>query len=138
MLTLRIIERRASGRLMLLAKSFELQFNLKTLEEAAGVNVQRLRAVGGGAKSKTWLQLKADITGKEVVSLAVSECGCLGAAILAGLGVGDYSSVDEAVELLVAEVDLFQPDMDMHEQYAERFAIYSELYPALKDVTHKM
>ncbi len=67
-----------------------------------------------------------------------SECGCLGAAILAGLGVGEYSSVDEAVELLVAEVDLFQPDMNMHEQYAQRFAVYSELYPALKDVTHKM
>ena len=110
---------------MLLAKSFELQLNLKTLEEAAG------------AKSRTWLQLKADITGKEVDSLAVSECGCLGAAILAGVGIGEYSSVDEAVELLVAEVDLFQPNMDMYEQYAERFAIYSELYPALRDVTHK-
>ena len=72
MLTLRIIERRASGRLMLLAKSFELQLNLKTLEEAAGVKVERLRAVGGGAKSKMWLQLKADMTGKEVVSLDVS------------------------------------------------------------------
>lgn len=118
--------------------TYELQLNLKTLEEAAGVKVERLRAVGGGAKSKTWLQLKADITGKEVVSLAVSECGCLGAAILAGLGVGDYNSLDEAVELLVSEVDHFQPNMNMHDQYAERFAIYSELYPALKDVTHKM
>ena len=111
---------------MLLAKSFELQLNLKTLEEATG------------AKSRTWLQLKADITGKEVVSLAVSECGCLGAAILAGLGVGDYDSLDEAVELLVSEVDHFQPDMNMHEQYSQRFAVYSELYPALKDVTHRM
>jgi len=52
--------------------------------------------------------------------------------------VGDYNSLDEAVELLVSEVDHFQPDMDMHEQYAQRFAVYSELYPALKDVTHKM
>ncbi|MFC1715114.1 FGGY-family carbohydrate kinase [Candidatus Poribacteria bacterium] len=121
-----------------MTKSFELQLNLKTLAEAAGVKIERLRAVGGGAKSKTWLQPKADMTVKEVVSLAVPECGCLGAAILAGVGVNDYSSVDEAVELLVAEVDLFQPNMDMHEQYAGRFAIYSELYPALKDVTRKM
>ncbi len=114
--------------------TYELQLNLKTLEEAAGVKVERLCAVGGGAKSKTWPQLKADITGKEVVSLAVSECSCLGAAILAGLGVGDYNSLDEAVELLVAETDLFQPDMNMHEQYAERFAIYSELYPTLREL----
>jgi len=44
--------------------TYELQLNLKTLEEAAGVKVERLRAVGGGAKSRTWIQLKADIRGK--------------------------------------------------------------------------
>lgn len=118
--------------------TYELRLNLETLEEAAGVSIDRLRAVGGGARSKMWLQLKADITGKEVVSLAISECGCLGAAILAGVGVGEYSSVDEAVELLVSEVDLFQPDSAMHDQYTERFSIYSELYPALKGITHRM
>ena len=111
---------------MLFAKSFELQLNLKTLEEATG------------AKSRTWLQLKADMTGKEVVTLGVSECGCLGTAILASVGIGEYNSVDEAVELLVSEVDLFQPDPEMHEKYAERFAIYSDLYPTLKDITHRM
>ena len=118
--------------------TYELRLNLTTLEEAAGVKINRLRAVGGGARSRMWLQLKADITGKEVVSLAVSECGCLGAAILAGVGIGEYSSVDEAVELLVSEVDLFEPDPNMHEQYTERFAIYPELYPALKELIHRM
>ena len=118
--------------------TYELRVNLETLEEAAGVKIDRLRAMGGGARSKMWLQLKADITGKEVVSLAISECGCLGAAILAGVGVGEYSSVDEAVELLVSEVDLFQPDPDMHEEYTERFTIYPKLYPALRELTHRM
>ncbi len=118
--------------------TYELRLNLETLEEAAGVKIDRLRAMGGGARSKMWLQLKADITGKEVVSLAVSECGCLGAAMLAGVGVGEYGSVDEAVELLVSEVELFEPDPDMYEQYTERFAVYSQLYPTLKDITHRM
>jgi xylulokinase len=118
--------------------TYELRLNLETLEKAAGVKIERLRAVGGGAKSKMWLQLKADMTGKEVVSLAVSECGCLGAAILAGVGIGEYASVDEAVELLVSEVDLFKPDRDMYDQYSERFAIYSDLYPTLRDITHRM
>ncbi len=118
--------------------TYELQLNLRTLEEAAGVKIDRLRAMGGGAKSKMWLQLKADITGKEVVSLAVSECGCLGAAILAGVGIGEYSSVDEAVELLVSEKEVYHPDTDTHEQYAEKTTIYSELYPALKEITHRM
>ena len=118
--------------------TYELQLNLRTLEEAAGVKIDRLRAMGGGARSKTWLQLKADITGKEVVSLAVSECGCLGAAILAGVGIGEYSSVDEAVETLVSEKEVFYPDANVHEQYAEKATIYSELYPALREITHRM
>jgi len=118
--------------------TYELRFNLETLEEAADVKIDKLRAMGGGARSKMWLQLKADITGKEVVSLAISECGCLGAAILAGVGVGEYSSVDEAVQLLVSEEELFQPDPDMHQQYTERFAIYSELYPMMKEIAHRI
>lgn len=118
--------------------TYELRFNLETLEEAAGVKIDRLRAMGGGAKSPIWLQLKADITGKEVVSLAISECGCLGAAILAGVGAGEYSSVDEAVNMIVSEVNVFHPDPERHKQYTERFAIYSELYPKLKEITHRM
>jgi len=118
--------------------TYELRLNLETLEDAAGVKIDRLRAMGGGARSKMWLQLKADITGKEVVSLAVSECGCLGAAMLAGVGIGEYSSVDEAVEILVSEVDVYQPDLEMYRQYTEQFAIYSELYPELRDITHRM
>jgi len=118
--------------------TYELRFNLEMLEKAAGVKIDRLRAVGGGAKSPKWLQIKADITGKEVVSLKVTECGCLGAAILAGVGSGEYKSVDEAVKVLISEADFFQPDPVMHKQYTERFGIYSELYPVLKEVIHKM
>jgi len=118
--------------------TYELRYNLIMLEESANVKISRLRAMGGGARSSMWLQLKADITGKEVVSLAVSECGCLGAAILAGVGIGEYKSVDEAVELLVSEKAVFHPDQDMHKQYVERFNIYSQLYITLKDVIHRM
>ena len=118
--------------------SYELRFNLETLEAAAGVEINRLRAMGGGAKSGAWLQIKADITGKDVVSLAVSECGCLGAAMLAGVGIGEYSSIDEAVKILVSEVGVFEPDPDRHREYEEKFATYSELYPAIKELSHRM
>jgi xylulokinase len=118
--------------------TYELRYYLTTLEDATNVKINRLRAMGGGAKSPMWLQLKADITGKEVVALAVSECGCLGAAILAGVGIGEYRSVDEAVKLLVKEKETYYPNPDMHKQYTERFAIYSELYPTVKNLTHRM
>lgn len=111
---------------------------MTTLEEAANVKVDRLRAMGGGAKSPIWLQLKADITGKEVIALAVSECGCLGAAILAGVGIGEYKSVDEAVKVLVKEKEAYHPNTDMHRQYSETYGVYTEIYPTIKDLAHKM
>ncbi|MBD3184192.1 hypothetical protein GF312_18045 [Candidatus Poribacteria bacterium] len=118
--------------------TYELRLNLETLENAAGVKIDRLRAMGGGARSKMWLQLKADMTGKEVVSLAVSECGCLGAAMLAGVGIGEYDSVDQAVDALVSEVNVFEPNQEMYEKYSEKFSIYSEIYPTNRELLHKM
>ncbi len=118
--------------------TYELRYYLTVLEDAANVKIDRLRAMGGGAKSPLWLQLKADITGKEVVSLAVSECGCLGAAMLAGVGIGEYKSVDSAVEILVSEKQRFYPDPDLHKQYSENFEIYKEIYPTIKELNHKI
>jgi xylulokinase len=54
--------------------------------------LDRLRAVGGGARSRLWLQIKADILNRPVSTLAVRERACLGAAILAGAAVGVYRS----------------------------------------------
>ena len=54
--------------------------------------MEALYAIGGGAKSREWLQIKADITGKRFTNLEVPEAGCLGAAIRAGKGIGIYSS----------------------------------------------
>ncbi len=118
--------------------TYELRYYLTTLEDCANVKIDRLRAMGGGAKSPKWLQLKADITGKEVLALAISECGCLGAAILAGVGIGEYKSVDEAVKAIVKVKDTYYPNQEMHRLYTECYEIYTELYPTVKDLCHKM
>ena len=80
--------------------SFEIKHNLDLLA-LAGVEINEIRAIGGGAKSEKWLQLKADIFGKNVVALDVSEGVCMGAAILAGTAIGKYNSVREAVQTLI-------------------------------------
>ena len=98
--------------------TYEMKLNLQLLEEA-GVHVDELRAVGGGAKSEKWLQLKADMFNKPVVRLNVTEAACLGVAISAGVAIGEYKSYDEALEHVV------KPDKSF-EQKAERAAIYDE------------
>jgi xylulokinase len=117
--------------------TFEMRLNLEHLGRA-GVAVERLRAIGGGAQSPTWLQLKADIFDRPVSALSVSEAACLGAALLAGTAVGEYSSLNEAVGRTVHVTRTYEPDPEMAARYDERYDIYQRLYPALRDIVHRL
>ena len=74
--------------------TYEMKLNLDLLAES-GVPVTALRAIGGGARSARWLQLKSDILGVPIETPDVLEAGCLGAAILAGAAAGVYNSPAE-------------------------------------------
>jgi xylulokinase len=113
--------------------AFEMKINLDYWGRA-GIAVEELRAVGGGARSPSWLQIRADVLGRPVRTLKVREAACLGAAILAGAAAGVYSSVDEGVARTVRLDRTFVPGADCASRYAERYAIYRRLYPALKDL----
>ena len=63
-------------------------------------NVTEIRAMGGGANSKLWCQMKADMTGKTLVTLKNNETACLGGAILAGVGTGVFKSVESVLNLI--------------------------------------
>ena len=82
------------------------------------------------------MQLKADITGRECVTLNVTESGCLAGAMLGGVLAGEYSSLDEATNALVGEREIFTPRPSEQARYAEAFATYQDLWPALRDVVH--
>jgi len=117
--------------------TFEMRLNLDYLARA-GVVVENLRAIGGGAKSPTWLQLKADIFNRPLSSLSVSEAACLGAALLAGAAVGEYSSLDEAASQTIRITHTYEPNPAMVEQYAARYEIYRQLYPTLCNLLHAL
>ncbi len=117
--------------------SFEMKHNLSLLEEI-GITVSELRAVGGGAKSRKWLQLKANLYNKKIVSLQVSEAASLGAAILAGVAIGEYKSIDEAVKTVVREKEVFYPQKEEVKIYEEKFQIYKDIYPTLRNLNHRI
>jgi xylulokinase len=105
--------------------SYEMLWNLETLQRL-GVPVNRVVAVGGGAKSREWLQLKADIFGREVVGLE-GEAACRGAAICAGVGCNVFSSFDDGVESLVPSGHSYEPQKIRLNRYKELFEQYKEL-----------
>ena len=117
--------------------TFELRINLDILKES-GVGIDELRAIGGGARSELWLQLKADITATRVVAPQVTEAAGLGAALLAGVGAGCFPSAASAVESLLKFKRSFEPDTRRVALYNERYAIYRDVYPTLAPISHRL
>ncbi len=117
--------------------TFELRLNLDLLR-AGGVGIDELRAIGGGARSQLWLQLKADITGIPVVVPRITEAAGWGAALLAGMGAGHFSSAAQAAEEMLHLEQRFDPDPARAARYEERYVLYREVYPALKVLHHRM
>jgi xylulokinase len=117
--------------------TFELRTNLDLLR-AGGVAIDELRAIGGGARSDLWLQLKADITGIRVLKPRVTEAASWGAAILAGVGAGVFASPSQAVDATLHFEQVFEPDPTRQAAYQAQFERYQQLYPATVPIHHHM
>ncbi len=97
---------------------------LKGTFDYLGVDCAEVRSTGGGAQSPLWCQIKADMTGKRLITLENEETACLGAAILAGVGTGVYESVETAAQKAVAVKRIYEPS---GEDYTECYARYCAL-----------
>lgn len=113
--------------------AFSLEHNLQAAKKAKAP-VEKLFAVGGSANSLVWTQLKSDITGLPIVVPYSDSATTLGAAILAGVAVGVYSSFEDAVEKTVKITRTHEPDMKNHEIYQEIFKKYLKLYENNKEL----
>jgi xylulokinase len=97
-----------------------------------GVRIDSVRVSGGGARSPFWRKLLANILGKPVVTLETQEGSAYGAALLALVGTGEFTSVPQVCREAIREVETIEPDPGQASAYAERHAIYQSLYPALQ------
>ena len=82
---------------------------------------KEIRTMGGGAQSPLWCQIKADMTGKTLVTLKNDETACLGSAILAGIGAGVFESVEKAVEIAVKLNKVYKPSGKDYTKCYERY-----------------
>ncbi len=119
-------------RALLEGVTFEMRLNLKILSES-GIRVSELVAIGGGARSNKWIQLKADILGARIKTVAVTEAGCLGAAMLA-CAAHTKEDVRNLASKWVRVTGEIRPDPSNAEFYNERFAKYLDLYLAVSSL----
>jgi xylulokinase len=97
-----------------------------------------LRAIGGGARSKLWLQLKADVSGIPVVTPRITEAAAFGAAILAGVGAGVWPSAADAADRFLELTETFVPEPARHAEYTRLYELCREGYPAIAPISHRL
>lgn len=108
--------------------------NIRRLEKSAGFPIEEVHAVGGGANSDKWLQLKADLTGRVIKRMKVLDSAVLGAAIIAGVGIGVYPDYEDAVEVAVHEKESFTPREKVSQAYEEQHEKYKKMYNLLDGI----
>ena len=111
-------------------------FNL--MKDVGLGTVDQIRLSGGGAKSSLWRQIIADVFGAELVTVNTTEGAAFGAALLAGVGAGVWTHVDEACAQTIVVKDRIAPNAENVEKYRTIYGQYQSLYPLLKSTFHAL
>jgi len=97
-----------------------------------GASINEIRLGGGGAKSQLWRQIQADVYGQTVSTIKADEGAAFGAAILAGVGIGAWTTVDEACAATIKIDKHIEPDTASQEALEKNYTAYKLLHAALK------
>lgn len=99
-----------------------------------GINITETKMCGGGAKSELWCRIMANVLGIKVNLLKSEEGPSMGAAMLAMVAAGEYSSVQEAADSIVKICKTIEPQKAIADRYNSRYNTFRQIYPALKPV----
>jgi xylulokinase len=124
-------------RAVLEGVAFGLRDSLELTKSVGAQVAAPIRATGGGSRSRLWRQIIADVLEAPVATTSTSEGAAQGAAMLAAVGLGWFSSVEEACRDLVRIGDGVEPSPSAH-PYIDTYARYRELYPALAPTFHAL
>jgi xylulokinase len=105
-----------------------------TIFSDMGVPVNSIRLGGGGARSRLWRQIQADVYGKEVEVVEAEEGAAYGASILAGVGAGMWNTVDEACAAVVRVAARVKPANDAVATLNRHYQAYRKVYSATRSI----
>ena len=111
--------------------AYEMRLNYEALT-GSGICFEKLNATGGGARSKLWMQMKADVLNLPITALKTVDAGTVGSAMLTGIAVGLFRDLDDAAAHMVQEMETYYPRMEMHKKYTEIYGRYRAVYNAVR------
>jgi xylulokinase len=125
-------DRRHFTRAVYESIGFAIRHILELAEKAAHSKARELVTCGGGSRSAFWNQVKADVLQVPVRPAAVSETGCLGAAMLASAGAGIHPTIRQACDRMVSFLTPVEPDQRNAGTYETGYQAYRRYYPAIR------
>jgi len=125
-----------ASRAVLEGVAFSLR-NCLTVFHSLKMDIKELRIIGGGAQSPLWRQIVADVLGLELKKAVVDDSS-FGAALLAGVSTGVFSSFEEAADRCIKIQEVVKPDYNNHQKYEKLFTIHKEIHDNLADTYRKI
>ena len=126
-------ERKNMTQAILEGVAFAIKENIE-IAKSMGVKIERSTVCGGGARSKIWMKILANVLNMPLDIPKTEEGPSFGGAMLAMVADGEYGSVEECANALLSIEETVCPDEDIAARYAEQYAKFEKIYPALKDV----
>ncbi len=111
--------------------AFALRDSLE-VAKSLGIQIERTKICGGGAKSPLWKKIIANVLNLKVDVIESEEGPGLGGAMLAAVGCGEYASVEEAAAKIVHVIDTIEPDAELAAKYDARYQQFKQIYPTCK------
>jgi xylulokinase len=120
--------------------AYEAEFIRRTAQDILGKEINSISASGGGTRFQRWMQIKADISGCTIEVPDSSEAALLGAALVAGIGIGLFEDAEDARSRLPGEaVRVYQPDQDRNLIYQHYYTEgFLPLQAPLREISQKL
>ncbi|MHB1393339.1 MAG: FGGY-family carbohydrate kinase [Clostridia bacterium] len=125
-------------RAVLEGLSYQAKMIVDMHEQLSGEVIKNICCVGGGSRISLWQQIKADVTGKSITTKKIDEATCQGAAILSGVGIGLFESIEQGAEAFANEGETFIQNPENHETYKDIYKVFSESYEDLTRISYRL
>ena len=111
---------------------FDLRHSLECFKQL-GLPINEIRIGEGGAKSALWRQIQADVFAQDLQLMDTQDASAVGAAVIAGVGVGVFESFESACERAIVLGERVEVDVNREVEYEGCYWRYSRLYPTFKE-----
>ena len=102
------------------------------MAKSLGIQIERTKICGGGAKSLLWRKIIANVMNLKVDLIESEEGPALGGAMLAAVACVEYENVEEAAHKIVKITGTVEPEPELVEKYEARYQVFRQIYPACK------